>query len=1126
MPGNPNLFSEGYEGIDYVSNMGIMWGNSDIPDSYAARHFGGGHTLIFSGYDWWGANAFNTTLSYAWSGIVGPRSPIIDLTGSMWNGSGTSNIWPNNIFFQTGNTRIHWDTRRGVGVVTDEVGRFWTVPPDPDFQRLYHTGAPSLRTLYTIPNRVGYREFYNVRPSESGYYDVSISTSQNVHILDLISEGPIEGLVTGLYTYNVSGKSAGDIGYTSYTFNPFTSQNAGVVSSILDPSITIPPEARSIYWNDTPVATNDGLLNFRYTNYKFDYGSTNIHTVSQPYVYLYEDRFHYDGYQVDKNKVPVLTANTTQVNERLYGPFFYSGIVSGLIPQKKYYVYNTDADAIKIIYNVNALYSNIVSGEYAGTSLRDQIKMGVKLYRVFSDRRESLATTRYIQSNPEKWASDSFLIKGKITQPALMHYTFWLRPYADNGFLVEVLPDQIGWAIEVQKITEEFSQSARSNATFVNSITEVYANRFTYPNSAMMYNVFNSKYFSEIPTRKYKVRLLKVKVPINYDPIGKTYSGAWNGQFKLAWTDNPAWCFYDIVTSNRFGLGKYINSALVDKWSLYEISQYCDQLVPDGYGGLEPRFTCNLLMTAREEAYKVLNDMASIFNGLVYYNAGLIFVSQDRPKDPIYTFNSSNVVNGEFRYSNSSKRVRRSVALVRFNDEYNNYLPAVEYVEDRNSVLKYGIREVEVTAFGCTKRSQARRLGKWYLTSENLETETVNFDVGLDGNFLRPGDIIDLYDENRKNRVFAGRTLTFNSSEAILDVPYNNSNLFAFTGVVNPISINFLTPTYNLNFGTYLGDLYITGFPNSTSSSGISGINSNFIRRSQIQKLTITDPKNYASQGTGNYTGFLRITFPSGLNSTDYILPNNTVWTIDYNAAIYSGSNLGLNNRYNINSQKDQNLLYPGWYLEGYLNDIKPYRIVDVRHKEDSIYSVTALEYTPQKYTDIVTGESLISVPTKIPAPDSPSLSLSILYRDPAGNYGPNGSSPAYTIDKTGVNSVAYSITPPSNSGVVSFYNIYRRLGSNFNTPIQAGDLFDVQSANLRGQTLVLPIASISGNTPPFFTPTGIGTWYIGLEAVNAYGEKSPFVSGTITLSSQAPLATVLASGFNIVGGNNLPDNI
>jgi hypothetical protein len=1116
--GNPNLISEGYEAVDYVNNMGSVWGNVDFPDTNGAKHLGGGHTLIFSGIDLWGANSFNQTLSYGWSGIIAPRSLLVDLTGSAWFGDAAgTNVWPYNTYWKSGNSRIHFDTRRGVGVPADEVGRWWPDGTNVLYERLYHTGAPKLRTLYSMPDKVTYRDYNLIQPSE--LFNLSISTSQNVHILDLVSEGPIEGFVTGIYTYDISGKSAGDIGYTSYKFNPYSTRNPGSVSSILDPSIIVPGEARSVFWNDTPVANNDGFLNFRYTNYKFNYGSTNLHTVSNPIISLYEDRFHYDGYQVDQFKLPVLSAVTTSVNDRLYGPSFFSGLLSGLIVQKKYYVYNTDVEAIKVTYAVNSLGQTIISGSEAGTILKDTIKMGINLYRVFSDRREVLATTRFQQSNPTRFSSDSFIIRGRLSSPSTMHYTIWIRSYADSSFLIEILPDQIGWAVEVSKATEEFSQSARSNQTYISTVTEYYANRFTYPNAAMVYNVFNSKYFGEIPTRKYKMRLLKVKIPINYDPIQKNYSGAWNGNFKLAWSDNPAWCFYDIVTNNRFGLGKYIDSSLVDKWSLYEISQYCDQLVPDGYGGLEPRFVCNLLMTAREEAYKVLNDMASIFNGLVYYSAGQIFVNQDRPKDAIYTFNTSNVANGEFRYSSSSKRVRRSIAIVRFNDENNNFLPAVEYVEDRNSILKYGIREVEITSFGGTKRSQARRLGKWFLTSENLETETVNFDVGLDGNFLRPGDIINIYDQNRKNKVFAGRTLSFNTGEAILDVPYNAETLFAFTGVVNPISINFLTPTYNLNYGTYLGDLYITGFPNLVTSSGVSGINSDSLRRSQIQKLTISNPKNYTSQGTGNYTGFLKINFPSGLDGINYILPQNTVWTIDFDPTLYSGSNLGLNNRYNINNP--QNLLYPGWYLEGYLNDLKAYRVVDIKHREDSIYSVTALEYSPQKYTDIVTGESLISVPTKIPAPLAPSLSLSVLYRDTVGDYGVSNNPPAYTINKTGINSISYSIIPPSNSGVVSFYNLYRRLDSNFNTPIQIADLFDVQNSPLKSQNLAIPLTT--GNIPPFFTPTGTGTWYIGVEAVNSYGEKSPFVSGNITLTAQAPLATIYASGFNVVGTNTPP---
>lgn len=1115
-PGNPNQFAEGFHGIDYVSNMGFTFGTPEFPDSLGADHLGGAHALYFSGIDWWN-NPVLTNLSYGWSGIIGPYTEIVDAgfpgkgiypfsAANRWfyNPSGlgyplSDLYWPENYVF-SGATRIHWDTRGA-----QEGG------PD-HFEGMYNSGLPNLRNNYEITNKVGFDEYYNIK-NTGGMEDVSIYVVQNVNIIDLISEGPIEGFITGSYSYNISGKNPGDIGYTSVTFAPFNTGAPGITTD-LDPTLLVPPEARSIYWNDTPVASNEGYLNFRFAEFRYDYGTPNSHTVSNPRINLYEDRYHYDGYQVDQYKYPAITSTTLPLGERLYGPSFYSGIVSGLAPWKRYYVYNTEVEAIKLNIRINSLYASIISGNNYGAVLPDQILFAVRLWRVFSDRKETIASSKRVVLNPTEWTEDKFYVKGKIQGgPTLCHYTFWIRPQAENGFFIELLPDQIGWAFEIVKLTEEFNQSARKNETYVDSITYLTPDRYTYPSTAMVYNNFNAKYFSQIPTRKYKMRLLKVKVPINYDPISKNYSGAWNGQFKLAWTDNPAWCLYDLITNNRFGLGKYINSSLVDKWSLYEISQYCDQLVPDGYGGLEPRFTCNVLISAKEEAYKVINDMASIFNGLVYYSAGEIFTSQDRPKEPIYIFNNSNVIDGNFIYSSSSKRARRSIALIRFNDEYNNYQPAVEYVEDRSALLKYGIREVEITAFGATKRSQARRLGRWFLTSENLETETVTFDVGLEGSLLRPGDIINIYDSNRKTQNFAGRTLSLNTGSAILDIQYNSLNVFGLTGVVNPITLKFLTPTYNLNPGTYLGDLYMTGF--DQTSSGVTGLNSDFFRKSQIQSMSITNPKNYISSGTGAYSNYVRVTFPSGLSTGAFILPQNTVWTIEYNPELYSGLSLGLDNRFGMNNPN--NLLYPGYYLEGYLNDLAGYRITNINQKDENAYTITALEYVPQKYTDIVTGESLISVPTKIPAPNDPSLSLRILYRDPQGNYGV-GQTP-YTINKTGINSIAYKIIPPTNSGVVTSYYIYRKFGSNF-SPLDRNDsnLFDVQSTPLRNQDLALPLTDTTGNVPSFFTPTGTGTWYVGLYATNAYNERSSFVSSSITLNNQASLAVVLASGFNVVG--------
>lgn len=1105
MPGNPNLYSEGFHGIDYSSNMGFIWGNPEFPDSLAANHFGGNHTLVFSGKDFWEQQIWNPTLTYAWSGIMGPRSPIIDQTGWFYQPTGDPGIYdyPYNIYY-SGATRFHWDTRR----------------PDEDGGRgggyqsgtnLYNNRTPKLRTAYDASNTVPYGEWYNLKTT--GMENISIYTIQNCSILDIISEGPIEGFVTGSYIYSISGKNVGDVGYTNVTFSPFVTGNIGY-SAQLDPTRIIPPEARSIFWNETPVATTEGLLNFRFVSFKYDYGSPNLHTVSDPYVNLYEDRYHYDGYLVDQNKYPVKTSITKSLNETLYGPTFYSGTVSGLIPAKKYYVYNTEVESIKITIKVNSLYAQITSGTNAGTVLPDEIRFGVRLWRVFADRKEVVAVPNITipSTNPRLFSSDDFRVRGKVQKPSLVHYTFHIRPQAENGYFIDLMPDQIGWAVEINKITEEFSQTARSNSTTMDSISFVYPNRFTYPNTAMVYNNFNAKYFAEIPDRKYKMRLLKVKIPSNYDPILKTYSGAWNGTFKLDWTDNPAWCLYDLITNNRFGLGKYIDTTLVDKWTLYEISQYCDQLVPDGLGGLEPRFTCNVLIGTKEEAFKVLSDMASIFNGLLYYSAGQLFVNQDRPKDVIYIFNNSNVLNGTFTYSSSAKKARRSVALVRYNDENNNYLPAIEYVEDRSALLKYGIRQIEITAFGATKKSQAKRMGRWFLTTENLETETVTFDVGLDGNYLRPGDIIKIYDQYQKYQNFAGRTLELKTGEATIDVDYTSGNLYALTGTINPLNIKFLTPTFNLDYGTYLGNLYITGY--TSTSSGASGLNADFFRRSQIQNLQINNPRNYITSGTGIYKDYVRIVFPSGLNNQFKSLPQNTVWTIDYDPSLYSGF---ISNRYGINNPS--NLLYPGYYLEGYLNTPDTYRITNINQKTDENYTITALKYIDQKYTDIVTGESLISVPTKIPQPSDPALTLRILYRDVSGNYGINGQPPAYTSDKGGINSIAYTITPPTNSGVVSYYNVYRKFQNPFvNGQILDSDLFDAIPSPIRNQQLGLPTNSTTGNVPFFFTPTGIGTWYIGVQAANAYNEKSSFITSSINLSSQASPSFVLTGGINVVG--------
>ena len=322
-----------------------------------------------------------------------------------------------------------------------------------------------------------------------------------------------------------------------------------------------------------------------------------------------------------------------------------------------------------------------------------------------------------------------------------------------------------GWEIKIIRLTPDSVHSFLKNESFVDSLVEIYDSVIRYPYCAMVYSKFDAEFFNQIPQRSYECKLLKIKIPNTYDPIKRTYTeplGYWDGCFKhkKEWTNNPAWCFYDLITNNRYGLGDYIDPNTVDKWTLYEIAKYCDTLVPNDRGGLEPRFTLNHIIVSREEAYKVVNELASAFRAIAYFAFGNIYVSQDSPKVPKYLFNNSNVVEGSFVYSSSAKKARHTVALIRYNDKHNMYQPSICYVEDQFGVQRYGIREIETSAIGCTSEAQAKRFGEWILRSELLQTETVQFTAGTEGAYLRPGDNISIYDEHRNERKLAGRTIT------------------------------------------------------------------------------------------------------------------------------------------------------------------------------------------------------------------------------------------------------------------------------------------------------------------------------------------------------------------------------
>jgi predicted phage tail protein len=328
------------------------------------------------------------------------------------------------------------------------------------------------------------------------------------------------------------------------------------------------------------------------------------------------------------------------------------------------------------------------------------------------------------------------------------------------------------WDIKLRRVSGVNDSTNNVRLMTFAGYTEIIDAKLRYPLTALVGLRFEASQFQAIPTRAYDIKGVKVQIPqnatVNTDG-SLTYSGTWDGTFKVAWCADPAWILRDLLLSSRYGLGRFVANAQVDKWTLYEISKYCNASVPDGEGGNEPRFLCNVYLQSREEAYNVVQDFCSCFRGMAYWSAGQIAFTQDSPKDAAALFSNSNVIEGIFNYEGSSLKARHTVALVTWNDPDNAYQQRVEYVSDEAAISKYGIIEVRMAAFGCTSRGQANRLGRWLLYSEQEETTTCTFTVGLDGAIVRPGQIIKVADQMRAGARKGGRIASATTTELTLD---------------------------------------------------------------------------------------------------------------------------------------------------------------------------------------------------------------------------------------------------------------------------------------------------------------------------------------------------------------------
>ncbi|EMX2208479.1 MULTISPECIES: host specificity protein J [Enterobacter cloacae complex] len=327
------------------------------------------------------------------------------------------------------------------------------------------------------------------------------------------------------------------------------------------------------------------------------------------------------------------------------------------------------------------------------------------------------------------------------------------------------------WTIRLRKITADANSAKIGDTMTLQSYTEVIDAKLRYPNTALLYIEFDSSQFNgSIPQIACEPRGRVIRVPDTYEPETRTYSGTWLGTFKWAWTDNPAWIFYDLVVSDRFGLGDRLTTANIDKWTLYQVAQYCDQMVPDGKGGsgTEPRYTCNVYIQERNDAYTVLRDFAAIFRGMTYWGDDQIVALADMPRDVDFTYTHANVIDGRFTYSSSTTKNRYTNALVSWSDPDNAYSDAMEPVFEQALVSRYGFNQLEITAIGCTRQSEANRKGRWGILTNNKD-RVVTFNVGEDGNIPQPGYVIAVADRNLSGRDLGGRISAVNGRVLTLD---------------------------------------------------------------------------------------------------------------------------------------------------------------------------------------------------------------------------------------------------------------------------------------------------------------------------------------------------------------------
>lgn len=461
---------------------------------------------------------------------------------------------------------------------------------------------------------------------------------------------------------------------------------------------------QSVYLEETPLHNPNGGSNFQDIQFDFRHGTN--------------DQTHIDGF-------PDISSETA-INVELKSNTPWVRAIS-----------NTDLDAVRVRFKWGPLrQQNADNGDVNGITIQYAIDL---------------------QTGGGTWVE---VLNTQISDKTSANY--------ERSHRIDLPKSDSGWTIRVRRLTPNSTSEYISDKMYVDAITEVIDLKLSYPNTAMLGLQYDAETFSNVAKVAVDLKGIKLQVPSNYDPVARTYTGMWDGTFKRAYTNNPAWIYYDICTSKRYALGDRLTSAMLDKWSLYRLAQYCDQMVDDGKGGQEPRFTCNVYLQSTEDAYAILSKLAGVFRAISYWDGNSIVCDADIPQDTYFTYTRANVIDGLFEYTGTRARDRHTVAKVAWDNPANHYKTEYVYVRDEAAIAKLGVRIAEIDAWGCTSEGQAQRAGLWALKSEQLETRTVSFKVGLDGYIPQPGRVIEIADELFAGRANGGRISAVSADRKVI----------------------------------------------------------------------------------------------------------------------------------------------------------------------------------------------------------------------------------------------------------------------------------------------------------------------------------------------------------------------